>query len=122
MTEVVLSQFRGEGALLASGNDNGADDQCTTTRTARRIRPMEQFDPEIQKRFIHAPKIDPLTLRQNTNTQSAFLHSAILCTTKSINQRRAHLFDGPFLIFAFRAPKGGREILSHHKNSSECWD
>jgi len=53
MTEAVLSQFRGEVVLLASGNDNGADDQRTTTRTARRIRPMEQFGPD-QRTFNHA--------------------------------------------------------------------
>jgi len=35
MTEAVLIQFRGEGALLASGNDNGADDQRA---------PEEEFD------------------------------------------------------------------------------
>jgi hypothetical protein len=34
MTEVVLSQFRGEVALLASGNDNGAMTNA----------PQEEFD------------------------------------------------------------------------------
>ena len=45
MTEVVLSQFRGEVALLASGNDNGA---MTNAHRKKNSTAMEQFDPEAQ--------------------------------------------------------------------------
>jgi hypothetical protein len=56
MTKIVLSQFRGEVVLLASGNDNGA---MTNAHRKKNSTAMEQFDPVTQKSFNHAPKTDP---------------------------------------------------------------